>query len=520
MRASTVWLLMAYLTFGLVGPAGAVDAPANPNGTVIYYDAVSNQTLDPQEPQNNSSFAQGPLMAIFDSLINLNEAGEPKPGLAVSWQYNADLTEFTLKLRPGVTFHDGSKFNAAAVARNFERSTALGLRAGFATSETMSQIATVEIEGEDLVRLKLKGPNGQMPFFLGSQAGMMISPAVLSSSGEISFGAALKPVGTGPFKVRSFDSNVRTVMDRYDGYWNPDPGRPVTIEHHYVPDARARLNAVRSGQANLALIDGRQIAEAKAAGFAVQVNEKNSTWDIYLNVKRDNIGRLKLRQAFMHAVDRQAVSDALGYGATQPTVQLFARSSPMFDPTLEALYPFDQAKAKKLLAEAGYPNGVDITWVLLNTSEYKQIAEAMQAMLGEVGIRIKFDVVDTSQYVTFRRPPTRGDIMMARWGGRPDPLQAFQEVTGTGGSVNAGDAAVPEIDVLIDKARRLDPSDPARMVVLRQLAKLTTEQAAHFGIMARSNVYAYKPGCISGIPAYLPTGNDRINDVRLTTGCR
>jgi peptide/nickel transport system substrate-binding protein len=346
---------------------------------------------------------------------------------------------------------------------------------------------------------------------------MMISPASLT---EGAFGATLKPVGAGPFRVRSFESNVRTIMDRFDGYWAGATGRPATIEHHFVSDGRARLNAVRSGQANLALIDPRQIAEAKAAGFTVQINEKNSTWDFYLNVKRDNIGKLKVRQAFMHAMDRQAVADALGFGASKPTAQLFASSSPMYDKALDEIYPFDQAKAKKLLAEAGYPNGVDVTWVLLNTTEYKLIAEAMQSMLAEVGIRIKFDVVDPSQFVTFRRPPTRGDIMMARWGGRPDPLQAFQEVTGTGGSVNAGDAAVPEIDVLIDKARKLDPADPARMVVLRQLGRLTTEQVSHFGLMTRSNVYAYKPGCISGIPPYLPTGNDRINDVRLAANCK
>ncbi len=519
MRILTGWLLAGCAAIAMAGgnAAHAAEAAANPQATLVYFDAVSNQTLDPQEPQNNSSFAQGPLMAIYDALISLNDAGEPKPGLALSWQYSPDLTEITLKLRPGVKFHDGTAFNAAAVARNLERSAALGTRAGFATSETMNQIAAVTTEGEDTVRLKLKSPNGQMPYLLASQAGMMISPAVLA---DTPFGAALKPVGAGPFKVRSFESNVRTIMDRYDGYWGGTEGRPATIEHHYVPDSRARLNAVRSGQAGLALIDPRQIAEAKAAGFAVQINEKNSTWDIYLNVKRDTIGKLKLRQAFMHAMDRQAVADGLGYGASQPTAQLFARSSPMYDKALDELYPFDQAKAKQLLAEAGYPNGVDITWVLLNTPEYKQIAEAMQAMLGEVGIRIKFDVVDTSQFVTFRRPPTRGDIMMARWGGRPDPLQSFQEVTGTGGSVNAGDAAVPEIDTLIDKARRLDPADPARMDVLRQLARLTTEQAAHFGIMTRSNVYAYKPGCISGIPAYLPTGNDRINDVRVAAGCK
>jgi peptide/nickel transport system substrate-binding protein len=495
----------------------AMAAEPNPAGVVIYYDAVSNQTLDPREPQNNSSFAQGPLMAIFESLVALNDAGEPTPGLAESWKYNADLTEITLNLRKGVTFHDGTPFNAAAVARNFQRSAELALRAGFAVSETMSQIAAVETPDDHTVRLKLKGPNGQMPFLLGSQAGMMISPASIEGDG---FGATLKPVGAGPFKVRNFESNVKTVMDRYDGYWGSTKGRPATIEHQFVPDGRARLNAVRSGQANLALIDPRQIAEAKAAGFAVQINEKNSTWDIYINVKRDNIGRLKLRQAIMHGLDRSAISDALGFGASKPTAQLFAQSSPMYDPALEQLYPFDQAKAKKLVAEAGYPNGVDVTWVLLNTPEYKQIAEAAQAMLGEIGIRIKFDIVDISQYVTFRRPPTRGDIMMARWGGRPDPLQSFQEVTGTGGSVNAGDAAVPDIDILIDKARKLDPADPARMIVLKQLARLTTEQASHFGIMTRSNVYVYKSGCIGGIAAYLPTGNDRINDVKIGVGCK
>ena len=506
-------LLLAALAFAT--PALAADP--NPAGVIVYFDAVSNQTLDPREPQNNSSFAQGPLMAIYDSLVTLNNAGDPIPGLAESWKYNADLTEITLNLRNNVTFHDGTPFNAAAVVRNFQRTAELGQRAGFAALETVSQIAGTETPDDHTVRLKLKTPNGQMPYLLGSQAGMMISPASLETD---AFGSALKPVGAGPFKVRSFESNTKTTMDRYDGYWGGTAGRPATIEHQFVPDGRARLNAVRSGQANLALIDPRLIAEAKSAGFAVQVNEKNSTWDIYINVKRDNIGKLKLRQAFMHAMDRQAISDALGYGASKPTAQLFAQSSPMYDKALDEMYPYDPALATKLLREAGYPNGVDITWVLLNTTEYKQLAEAMQAMLGEVGIRIKFDVVDVSQYVTFRRPPTRGDIMMARWGGRPDPLQSFQEVTGTGGSVNPGDAAVPEIDTLIDKARRLDPADPARMAVLKQLARVTTEQVSHFGIMTRSNVYAYKPGCISGIPAYLPTGNDRINDVKIAVGCK
>ena len=377
-------------------------------------------------------------------------------------------------------------------------------------------MAAVEVVSNDTIRLKLKAPSGQMPYLLGSQAGMMISPAVLIDS---PFGATLKPVGAGPYRVRNFESNVRTQMQRNDNYWEGSEGRPAGFDHNFVSDARARLNALRSGQANLALIEARQIPEAKDAGFTVQINEKNSTWEIGLNTSRETVGKLKLRQAIMHAIDREALADALGYGASKPSAQFFAASSPWYDPTLEKIYPYDPDKARKLVAEAGYPKGVDISWLLLNTNEYKQMGEAVQSMLAEVGIRVKFDTVDVSQYTLFRRPPPgRGDVLMVRWGGRPDPLQTFQEAVG--GKASPWGPAVPEIDTLIDQARSMAPSDPKRAVVIRHLSRVVTEQVAHVTLMTRSNVYAYKPGCITNLPAYLPTGNDRINDTRVGAGCK
>ncbi|MFO1027268.1 MAG: ABC transporter substrate-binding protein [Acetobacteraceae bacterium] len=504
------------LTLAAALPARAADKAPDPNATLIYFDAVSNQTLDPQEPQNNSSFAQGVLMAIYDSLVRLAPDGEPKPGLAESWHYNEDLTEITFTLRKGVTFHDGTPFNAAAVAKNFERSMALGPKAGGVTIETFTQVAGYEVVDDSTVRVKLKARSGQMPYLFGTQAGMMISPAVLS---DTAFGATLKPIGTGPYRVTGFDSNVRTQTRRNDAYWEGIEGRPAGFEHNFVSDARARLNALRSGQANLALIEPRQIAEAKDAGFAVQINEKNSTWEIGLNTSHETVGKLKLRQAMMHAIDREALADALGYGASKPTVQFFAQSSPWFDPALEKLFPYDPDKARKLVAEAGYPKGVDISWLLLNTTEYKTMGEAVQSMLQEVGIRVKFDTVDVSQYTLFRRPaPGRGDVLMVRWGGRPDPLMTFQEFIS--GKANPWGAVVPEIDTLIDQARAMAPSDPKRAEVIHKLSRVATEQVAHMTLMTRSNVYAYKPGCVTNLPAYLPTGNDRMNDTRVGMGCK
>ena len=120
---------------------------------------AGNETLDPTEPQNNSSYSHEALLAIYDPLIRLDDAGVPAPGLAESWTRNENLTELTLTLRHGVTFHDGTLFNAEAVKRNFERSTSLGRRAGNTVSETFSLISALEFHGDDVVRLKLKAPN-------------------------------------------------------------------------------------------------------------------------------------------------------------------------------------------------------------------------------------------------------------------------------------------------------------------------------------------------------------------------
>ena len=427
----------AYLVGAFIAVAAASGGRAqeyNTGASIIYFDQAGNENLDPADAQAASSFSQEAMLALYEPLVRLENSGAPGPGLAESWSINDDLTALTLKLRQGVTFHDGSRFDAEVVKRHFERFLGLGARASGTVVEAVRGIAGIDIIGPYEIRLTLKAPNGQMLYHLGGVTGMVASAASLT---EGAYAATFKPIGAGPFRIKSFVANERTVFVRNDAYWNGTVGRPAGFEHHYVPDGRARLNALRSGQANIALIEPRQIAEARQAGFAVQINEKNSVWTTYVNLSRaQNVGNLKVRQAMNYAVDRQALVEALTYGSSRPTAQLFASSSPAYDPELEKIYTFDQVRARTLLAEAGFKDGLDITMLLLNTGEYRPLAEAYQAMLSEVGIRIKFDTVDASQFPLFRRPPTRADILMARWGGRPDPLQVFQELIGTGGSFN------------------------------------------------------------------------------------
>jgi peptide/nickel transport system substrate-binding protein len=509
-------LLSVWLAVGPIPVANGKDADPNPNASIIYYDMAGNETLDPAEPQNNSSYSHEALLAIYDPLIRMDNAGVPAPGLAASWTRSADLTELSMKLRHGVTFHDGTPFNADAVKRNFERSAALGRRAGNTVAETFGLIASMEFIGDDVVNLKLKSPNGQIEYWLGSTPGMMIGPAALKDG---VFGGTLAAIGTGPFKLKSFEANVTTIAVRNDAYWGGTQGRPAVFEHHYVPDGRARLNALRSGQANISLIDARQIPEAKSAGLFVQVVEKNALWDIYPNLAKGPLGDVRIRMAIMYAIDRQGLAEALTNGSAHATHQLWSSLSPFYVKELEDRYPFDQKKARQLMAEAGYKDGFELQHLLLNNSEYRQLAEALQANLAEVGIRLKFDIVDVSQFPLFFKTPPRGDILMARYGGRSDPIQTVYELVGTGGSYAPGGSASPRIDDLLNQARQLPATDPKRVEAMRDLAREISDTAATIPIITRANLYAYKAGCIMNLEPYLPSGDDRFNDVRVASGC-
>ena len=510
------WITVFWL-IAVMNPARAVEYPdADTTATLIYYNSAGNQTLDPADPQNNSSYAHDALLAIYDTLIGLDNSGKPGPGLARSWTRGGGLTELTLKLRPDVVMHDGTPLTPAVVIQNFQRNIGLGKRAGSSVAETMALIAAMEAQGDDTVKLTLKVPSGQIEAWLGGTAGMMMSPAAFAD-GAVS--ATLRPIGGGPFKVKQFESNVRMITTRFDGYWGGIAGRPAAFEHHYVPDGRARLNAVRSGQATATLLDPRQIQEAKAAGLTVQVNEKNAFWVLYFNIKKAGLGDVRVRRAIMHALDREALADALTFGSGRATGQMFASSSPLNIKALDSRYPFDPAKAKALLEEAGFKNGIDLSTLTLNNSEFRPLAEALQAMLADSGIRLKFDTIDVSQFPLFFLPPPRGDMLLGRFGGRGEAAQMLFELVGTGGPFSPGGATSAAIDRLIGEARLLEVTDPRRDDVLRQVVELASDTVSLAPIMTRANVYAYRPGCIQNLEAYLPGGADRFNDTRVGARC-
>lgn len=487
---------------------------------LVFFDAAGNSQLDPHDPQSNSSLSQEQLWAVYDRLVHLTMDGDPIPGLATSWEYNDDLTVITFELRDDVVFHDGTPFNAEAVVANFDRMRELGDDVGATVRNGLLPIESWSATGDHTVEFLLNSPNGQMPYWFSQQPGMMISPA---SFADGSRGVDLDPIGTGPYIVDSFISLEVTRFVRNDDYWGGGVDqRPAAFEHHYVTEGQARLNAARSGQANLAIIDGSQIPAAEAAGLEVQINFQTSLWNFYVNHNDDRVtSDVRVRQAIMYAIDRNAIVDALTFGSGQASNQLFPVGHPVYLEELADEYAHNPERARELLAEAGYGDGMTLDWVLLNTSEYRQIGEAIQQMLAEVGVTVEFEVVDIAQASIFYDPSgPRGDVMMARWGGRPDPLMTFQETVGPTGLYSVlGATASPELDDMIIRAQALDPSDPARLELLRDINREFVAQAANFPVFIRSNVFVYQPDCISGLEPFLAAGDDIMNDVRVAEDC-
>lgn len=512
LRVLAVALVMVLAACGGGGTEDAEAKGIDRDAHLVYMDASGNLDLDPAGSQNDSSFAQTVMYAIYERLIIMTSDGELEPGLATEWGFTDDeLTQFELTLREDVTFHDGAALDADAVVANFERSRNHPA-AGISVKDGASNIASVEAVDDMTVRITLAEPDSGLSFRLATQLGMMISPNAIDGS----TGVDLDPVGAGPYKVDSYSPNDYTEMSRFEEFWDGPGDRPAKFTARYASDDQTRLNSLRSGQANLSLISARQVPQAEGSQLEVTVNPTASSWVMYLNTS-GVLADKRVRQALSHAIDREGLAKALSSGTAEPVVQVFPDDTPYASPDAEG-YPYDPEKAKELLAETGQPN-VTISWLLLNTPEYLQLAEAIQAQLAEVGITVEFSTVDVSQIGQYTSGEV-GDLMMARWGGRADPLQTLEVLVGENASYAPAGVISPELAAKIAEVRGISADDAeARTTAVQEASAIVTEEVASLAIMTRSNIYASEPGCIQNLNPYLGSGAPDLRDVTVGEGC-
>jgi peptide/nickel transport system substrate-binding protein len=415
---------------------------------------------------NRVLFYQAP----YDGLVHMEPDGKLTPWLATSWSYNADLTVLTMKLKDGVKFTDGTPFNADAAAKNLTR-----FKGGKSPDATnLSLMTEAKAVDASTLQVTLSGPDPAFLNYMSRNAGLMESPAAFDKPEE-----ATNAVGTGPYLVdtaKTVADSVYTFKANPD-YWNKSAVKYDGLVLKIISDPAAMVNAIKAGEVNAAnLVNNDVLADVKGAGFSILANELD--WVGLTLVDRDGkmgspFKDVKVRQAMNFAFDREGMLKGYGAGFGTVTTQVFRKGSDGYDPALDSFYKYDPAKAKALLAEAGFPNGFDIEMAkvaVLGEAVYALIADQLAA----VGVKVKW--VDTAIGDYFKdilTPKYPAFFMFLEQNG--NDWQAINFLMAKSSVWNPSKYSDATTDDLIAKIQKATDAD--RPALVKALGKYITEQA-------------------------------------------
>ena len=330
---------------------------------------------------------------FFDRLLNIGNDGKYKPVLALNWDVSKDGKTITFKLRQGVTFHDGTAFNAQAVKSNIDNLIP-------PKGTILSGITSVDVVDDYTVRLNLPSYNNLILFYFATNPATYIySPDALKKNGPD--WATTHPVGTGPFMLKDYQPNISITLVKNPNYW--DKGLPYLngIEVAMVPDPMTQMLVLRAGQANATYNPPPESAsQLKDAGYSVQ-SALGGLMALTFDTKNSPIlSKPKVREAIEYAIDKEAICSGPGLGLYKPVYQIVYSSSPDYN---RACPPrkYNPAKAKKLLAEAGYPNGFSFK-LFTHDGQWKDGWVAIQSYLEAVGIKMDLNMLNVAAYNLIR----------------------------------------------------------------------------------------------------------------------
>ncbi len=412
-----------------------VAAPANPS------------SLDPATGGAGSDHTI--LWTIYDTLVEWDyETLKPKPGLA-KWSY-PDPKTMVLDIQPGVKFHDGTPLDAEAVKFNIERNRQ-DKRSN--VKADLTSVASVEVTGPLQVTLKLKNPDTALPAILSDRAGMMASPTNIKALGD---DTDRKPVGAGPWKFVSWADNASVVVTKNEAYWRP--GRPYVdgINFAIIPESATALRSVTAGENDFSFSLPARLKPVIERSKQLQIVTAPTLYcvQIYFNYARAPLDNVKVRQAINFAIDRESFVKLTMSGLGEPAAMTLPKSHWAYSAEVAKLYPYDPDKAKKLLAEAGLSDGLDVTIGGYNDQDSVRRSEVLQDQLGKAGIRLKFTRGTIAEIsAQFFATEKKFDALLSAWTGRPDPSMTYALSFDKGAYYNAGREASPELVKLIQESR-------------------------------------------------------------------
>jgi peptide/nickel transport system substrate-binding protein len=407
--------------------------------------------------------------AFCDKLFDIDEKLNIVPQLALSHETSADGKEMTIKLRPGVKFHDGEPFDAEAAKFSLDR------HLSFPTSFRKPELATVDhVDVVDplTIKLVLKTPFSPLIAQLTDRAGMMVSPKAAKAEGD-KFG--LKPVCAGPYKFVERVQQDRIVFEKFADYWNKDNVFIDRVVFLPIVDATVRLANLKSG--GLDLIErvlATDIKDVRAdSKLKLSTALELGYFGLTINVGKDkNKGGLsqseKVRQALDLSIDREAVNQVVFNGEFTPGNQWVSPEHPYY----QKAFPIrgrDVAKAKALLKEAGVTLPVAVDMMVPKGAESEAVAQVLQSMAAEAGFDLKIRVIE---FATSFKQAQAGEFQafLIGWSGRIDPDGNSYVFLHSNAPQNDGGYANPEADKALEEARLI--TDPAqRKAIYEKLTK-------------------------------------------------
>ncbi|KKC35342.1 ABC transporter substrate-binding protein [Devosia epidermidihirudinis] len=327
---------------------------------------------------------------IFEGLTRIDENGAVQPDLAKSWTISDDNLTYTFQLQDGVTFHDGTSFDAEDVKFTFDR--ILSPNSTNAHKEFYEPISSVTVIDPLTVEFKLSKPVGMFLFDLGRGDAVIVAPESADNN-------ATDPIGTGPFSFVQWDKGSRVVLEAYGPYWG-EPIHLTKATYVFISDTATMTNALLAGD-----IDGTNNFAAEALGvfegnpaFNILVGTTEGETLLSTNNKKAPFTDLRVRQAMAHAIDRKAIIDGATYGYGVPIGSHFAPHNPYYV-DLTNTYPFDLDAARKLLAEAGFPDGFSATLKLPPLAYARLSGQIIASDFAKIGIKLELINVEWAQWL-------------------------------------------------------------------------------------------------------------------------
>ena len=488
--------------------------PVHAAVTDLVIGTRSEPAIDPHFSYLTSNIAYA--RHVFNMLVESDENLNPQPALATSWKAIDDTT-WEFKLREGVKFHDGSEFTAKDVVFSIKRIPNVP-NSPTPFTGTVRSIVDMQVVDPYTIRFKTDGVNPDLPNQLTEVT--IVSEKAVENATTADFNSGKAAVGTGPYKFVEYVSGDRLVLERNDDYWGEKPAwNKVTFK--IITDDAARVAALLSGDVDVIDFVPPLQAAALESNSAVQVYARPSDRIIYMfiNVEKDvapfmtdakgnplsnnPLRDKKVRQAIAHGINREAICSHVMQNLAFPASQTIPRGWYGYNEDIKPL-AYDPAQAKKLLAEAGYPDGFGLT-IHGPSDRYvndAKVCQAMGQMLAKMGIKVKVDTMPKAVYFTKLGPPdTEFSFGLLGWGNAPvgtdgvvGLMHSFNKETGLG-QYNAGGYSNPEFDKLVEASMKtVDPAKREELV--KQASALAMDDIALIPLYTQSTIVAARKGFV------------------------